>query len=99
MKGRMKRLWRWAIAVCACAAIAPTPAPANGSLEQMSQNPQQWVMPLGSYSGIRYSKLDQINVHNTKDLRVAWTMSTGTLRGQERLSGFPLKVAAPVFIC
>ncbi len=89
MKGRMKRLWRWAIAVCACAAIAPTPAPANGSLEQMSQNPQQWVMPLGSYSGIRYSKLDQINVHNTKDLRVAWTMSTGTLRGQE---GQPLVI-------
>ena len=89
MKGRMKRLWRWAIAVCACAAIAPTPAPANGSLDHMSQNPQQWVMPLGSYSGIRHSKLDQINVHNAKDLRVAWTMSTGTLRGQE---GQPLVI-------
>ena len=89
MNGKRKRLWCWAIAVCTCAAIAPSAALGNESLEHMSQNPDQWVMPLGNYSATRYSKLDQINVHNVKDLRVAWTMSTGTLRGQE---GQPLVI-------
>ncbi|MEE9154225.1 MAG: PQQ-dependent dehydrogenase, methanol/ethanol family, partial [candidate division NC10 bacterium] len=89
MNGKRKQIWCWAIAVCACAAIAPAIAQVNESLEQMSQNPDQWVMPLGNYSGTRHSKLDQINVNNVKDLRVAWTMSTGTLRGQE---GQPLVV-------
>ena len=64
-------------------------AQSAGSLQQMSQNPDDWVMPGGNYSVTRHSTLDQINTSNAKDLRVAWTMSTGTLRGQE---GQPLVV-------
>ena len=62
---------------------------ADEALEKDAQDPNQWVLPLGSYSGIRHSKLTQINTRNAAKLKVAWTMSTGTLRGQE---GQPLVV-------
>ena len=58
-------------------------------LDKTSQDPNQWVLPLGNYAGIRHSKLGQITTKNAKDLKVAWTMSTGTLRGQE---GQPLVI-------
>src|SRR5271169_1585452 len=48
-----------------------------------------WTIPLGSYSAIRHSTLKQIDSSNAGKLRMAWTMSTGTLRGQE---GQPLVV-------
>jgi glucose dehydrogenase len=64
-------------------------AQSASSLQQMSQNPNEWVMPGANYSVTRYSALDQINASNVKNLHVAWTMSTGTLRGQE---GQPLVV-------
>ena len=44
----------------------------------------------GGYHGIRHSKLNQITADNAAKLTVAWTMSTGTLRGQE---GQPLVIA------
>ncbi len=59
------------------------------SIGEMSQNPDNWVMPSGNYANWRYSTLDQINAGNAKDLQPAWTMSTGTLRGHE---GQPLVI-------
>jgi PQQ-dependent dehydrogenase (methanol/ethanol family) len=78
-----------AMALCTSAAIVPAIAFGDEALEKNAQDPNQWVLPLGSYSGIRHSKLNQINSGNAAKLRVAWTMSTGTLRGQE---GQPLVV-------
>jgi PQQ-dependent dehydrogenase (methanol/ethanol family) len=69
--------------LCGSAALA------DEALEKDAQDPNQWVLPLGSYSGIRHSKLTQINTKNADKLHVSWTMSTGTLRGQE---GQPLVV-------
>jgi PQQ-dependent dehydrogenase (methanol/ethanol family) len=43
----------------------------------------QWTMPAKNYQGTRYSGLDQINPGNAKDLKVAWTFSTGLNRGHE----------------
>src|SRR5437870_9491901 len=43
----------------------------------------QWTMPAKDYSSTRYSGLDQINTENAKNLKVAWTFSTGVDRGQE----------------
>ena len=83
---------RWvrvALAVCTSGAIVANTSLANEPLEKDAQDPNQWVLPLGSYSGIRHSKLSQINTRNAGKLKVAWTMSTGTLRGQE---GQPLVV-------
>ena len=48
-----------------------------------------WTIPLGSYSAIRHSTLKQIDSSNASKMRMAWSMSTGTLRGQE---GQPLVV-------
>jgi len=69
-------------------AISP-PALASDQLEAASNDANQWVMPGGNYSLTRNSKLDHITVANAKDLHVAWTMSTGALRGHE---GQPLVV-------
>src|SRR3982751_1072621 len=43
----------------------------------------QWVMPGKTYANTRFSSLDQINTQNAKNLKVAWTFSTGVNRGQE----------------
>lgn len=48
-----------------------------------------WTIPLGSYSAIRHSSLKQIDKTNAAKMKMAWSMSTGTLRGQE---GQPLVV-------
>lgn len=85
----MMQLRRLAIVFGACFVLAPVVSVANEPLQKDSQDPNQWVIPLGSYSGIRHSKLSQINSKNAGKLKVAWTMSTGTLRGQE---GQPLVV-------
>jgi len=79
---------RWLSAAMALA-MAPAIALPDEALERDAKDPNQWVLPLGSYSGIRHSTLSQINTKNAGKLRVAWTMSTGTLRGQE---GQPLVV-------
>jgi PQQ-dependent dehydrogenase (methanol/ethanol family) len=63
-------------------AQAPSsPAPAN--LYGADHEDGQWTMPAKNYQGTRYSGLDQINATNAKDLKVAWTFSTGVNRGHE----------------
>jgi len=49
----------------------------------MQKNPEQWVMSAGNYANHRYSELTQINKDNIKDLKMAWSFSTGVLRGHE----------------
>jgi PQQ-dependent dehydrogenase (methanol/ethanol family) len=73
----------------ALAAFAAGGANANDELIKMSQNPKDWVMPTGDYANTRYSKLKQINSSNVGKLQVAWTFSTGVLRGHE---GAPLVI-------
>ncbi|MEJ2058890.1 MAG: methanol/ethanol family PQQ-dependent dehydrogenase [Gammaproteobacteria bacterium] len=75
--------------LCLFGSLMAASAVANEGLERASQNPDQWVMPSGNYSAWRFSKLDQINTGNVKKMHVAWTMSTGALRGHE---GQPLVV-------
>jgi len=62
---------------------------------KMSQNPKDWVMPTGDYANQRYSKLNQINASNVGKLQVAWTFSTGVLRGHE---GAPLVVGNVMYV-
>src|ERR1700693_4426372 len=69
--------------VGAWAVFAAGGANANDELIKMSQNPKDWVMPTGDYFNQRYSKLKQINSGNVGKLQVAWTFSTGVLRGHE----------------
>jgi PQQ-dependent dehydrogenase (methanol/ethanol family) len=80
-------------AVAACVFVACTSnsghAQTDKSLEEMSTDPSQWVIPLGNYHAHRHSTLKQINNENVEKLKVAWTMSTGALRGHE---GQPLVI-------
>jgi PQQ-dependent dehydrogenase (methanol/ethanol family) len=62
---------------------------ADANLQKMMDDPNQWVIQTGDYKNQRFSKLDQINSDNVKDLQVAWTFSTGVLRGHE---GSPLVI-------
>ena len=73
------------LAAClgSAAAFTAGAAVANDELIKMSQNPKDWVMPTGDYANTRYSKLNQITAANVGKLQVAWTFSTGVLRGHE----------------
>jgi PQQ-dependent dehydrogenase (methanol/ethanol family) len=77
------------------ATLAAGSAFANEELHKMSQNPKDWVMPAGDYANTRYSKLNQINASNVGKLQVAWTFSTGVLRGHE---GGPLIIGNMMYV-
>ena len=77
------------------AALTASGALASEELIKMSQNPKDWVMPAGDYANTRYSKLNQINASNVGKLQVAWTFSTGVLRGHE---GGPLIIGNMMYV-
>jgi PQQ-dependent dehydrogenase (methanol/ethanol family) len=81
--------------VGALAVFAAGGANANDELLKMSQNPKDWVMPTGDYANTRYSKLKQITSGNVGKLQVAWTFSTGVLRGHE---GGPLVIGNVMYV-
>jgi PQQ-dependent dehydrogenase (methanol/ethanol family) len=68
---------------------------ANDELTKMAANPKDWVMPAGDYANTRYSKLNQITASNVGKLQVAWTFSTGVLRGHE---GGPLVIGNMMYV-
>ena len=75
--------------------ISTRPATARDELQTMQKDANQWVMPLGNYSSTRYSELSQIDNRNVGNLRVAWTFSTGVLRGHE---GGPLVIGTMMYV-
>jgi lanthanide-dependent methanol dehydrogenase len=81
-------------AVIAATGLAPQ-ANANQDVIELSGNPANWAIQSGDYSGQRYSKLDQINATNVGELKVAWTFSTGVLRGHE---GGPLVIGDTMYL-
>jgi lanthanide-dependent methanol dehydrogenase len=88
---------RYLLQVCfsASAVLAAGAANANEELIKMSQNPKDWVMPTGNYANHRYSQLKQITSENAAKLQVAWTFSTGVLRGHE---GGPLVIGNVMYV-
>jgi PQQ-dependent dehydrogenase (methanol/ethanol family) len=56
---------------------------------------KSWTMPTGNYANQRYSPLKQITTGNVRNLRVAWSFTTGTLRGHE---GGPLVVGDVMYV-
>src|SRR6185437_13624676 len=65
-------------------AVAARPVLAQGG-----QPDGNWTMAAHDYAGTRFSPLDQINAANVGKLSLAFTFSTGVLRGHE---------AAPVVV-
>ncbi len=68
---------------------------ANSDLQAMIDDADQWVIQTGDYANTRYSKLEQINKDNVGGLQVAWTFSTGVLRGHE---GSPLVIGDVMYV-
>jgi PQQ-dependent dehydrogenase (methanol/ethanol family) len=91
----MKRGWLLSGVAAMGLLAASQAAVANEELLVMQENPADWVMPLKNYSSTRYSELGQINKDNVGDLQVAWTFSTGVLRGHE---GGPLVIGDTMYI-
>jgi lanthanide-dependent methanol dehydrogenase len=61
----------------------------------MEKNAANVVMPTITYDNQRYSTLDQIKASNVGKLQVAWTFSTGVLRGHE---GAPLVIGDVMYV-
>src|ERR1700712_4191373 len=68
---------------------------ADEALDKLAKDPKQWVMQQGDDANTRYSKLNQITAANVKKLQVAWTFSTGVLRGHE---GGPLVIGDTMYV-
>ncbi len=83
----MKRMVKpRAALLLAASMLASTLAFANADVEKNIANEKNWAMQAGDMFNQRYSKLKQIDKTNAGKLQVAWTFSTGVLRGHE---GFP----------
>jgi alcohol dehydrogenase (cytochrome c) len=76
------------------AAVA-MPAMANDGLQKIIKDPKQWGIQTGDYANTRYSQLNQINAGNVGKMQVAWTFSTGVLRGHE---GGPLVIGDVMYV-
>jgi lanthanide-dependent methanol dehydrogenase len=83
------------LAAVACLSVCSVPAIANDEVQKLTQDPNQWVLQTGDYANTRYSKLDQINASNVGKMQVAWTFSTGVLRGHE---GAPIVVGDMMYV-
>ncbi|WP_370631918.1 lanthanide-dependent methanol dehydrogenase XoxF5 [Phyllobacterium lublinensis] len=68
---------------------------ANDDLQGLITDSKNWAIQTGDYANTRYSKLNKINADNVKNLQVAWTFSTGVLRGHE---GGPLIVGDVMYV-
>src|SRR5688500_7867570 len=73
----------------------PGVAQANADVEKNIANSKNWAMQAGDMFNQRYSKLKQINTGNVGKMQVAWTFSTGVLRGHE---GSPLVIDGMMYL-
>ena len=71
------------VVIAAIALMVPVVASANDEVRELIKNPNYWAFPGGDYDNHRYTELKQINTKNVGKLQVAWTFSTGVLRGHE----------------
>ncbi|HEX6052263.1 MAG TPA: PQQ-binding-like beta-propeller repeat protein, partial [Gemmatimonadaceae bacterium] len=75
-----------AVARTSTNAAANTPGDVAGSqITIPGRDPEdgQWLRPAKDYASTRYSELAEITTANAASLKLAWTFSTGVLRGHE----------------
>ena len=70
-------------------------AQAAPDLDKALANKNNWAHARGGYNNQGYSELSQINTRNVKDLKLAWTFSTGVNRGHE---GAPLVIDGVMYV-
>jgi PQQ-dependent dehydrogenase (methanol/ethanol family) len=68
---------------------------ADADLDKAAANPNNWAKPRLNDAATAYSTLKQINAGNVGKLQVAWTFSTGVLRGHE---GAPLVIGNMMYV-
>jgi PQQ-dependent dehydrogenase (methanol/ethanol family) len=86
------------VLVAACSsgpAPASSSAPAAGASAAASAADKEWTTPNKNAAATRYSGLNEITTDNVKNLKVAWSFSTGVLRGHE---GEPLVVGNTMYL-
>ena len=83
------------VAVVASLAGASSNLALATDLEQAMAKSSNWAAQAGDYANHRYSELKQINANNVGQMQVAWTMSTGVLRGHE---GSPLVIGDTMYV-
>ena len=82
----------------ACSSSTPpagTQSPAAAPASAASSEDKEWTTPNKNAAATRFSGLNDINAGNVKTLKVAWTFSTGVLRGHE---GEPLVVGTTMYL-
>ena len=77
------------------ALVMPALALANPDVAKLTKDPKNWAMQAGDFANQRYSALKQINKDNVGKMQVAWTFSTGVLRGHE---GGPLVIGDTMYV-
>ena len=95
MKAVLHQGWRSVRPLCAALLALPGLALANADVEKNIANSKNWAMQAGDMFNQRYSKLNQINTGNVGKMQVAWTFSTGVLRGHE---GSPLVIGNMMYL-
>ena len=83
------------LALAAGSAAVSSQALANDKLVELAKSDDNWPMTGKNYDANNYSPQKQINKANVKQLRPAWSFSTGVLSGHE---GTPLVVNNMMFI-
>ncbi|MFG1236116.1 methanol/ethanol family PQQ-dependent dehydrogenase [Xanthobacter autotrophicus DSM 597] len=83
------------LALAAGSAAINTQALANDKLVEIAKSDENWPMTGKNYDANNYSPQKQINKTNVKQLRAAWSFSTGVLSGHE---GTPLVVNNVMYI-
>ncbi len=82
-------------AIAAGLMLCALPAAANEDVARRAARGREQVLQTVDYANTRYSPLDQIDAGNVGRLKVAWTFSTGVLRGHE---GAPLVVGDIMYV-
>jgi len=90
-----KSLSPWCGLGVVVAVAAPTLVHANQDVEKNIADSKNWAVQAGDEFNHRYSALKQINTGNVGKMQVAWTFSTGVLRGHE---GSPLVIGDMMYI-
>ena len=76
-------------------AVFPAWSWANADVEKNIANPNNWAVQAGDMFNLRYTTLKQIDTSNVGKMQVAWTFSTGVLRGHE---GSPLVIDGTMYL-
>jgi PQQ-dependent dehydrogenase (methanol/ethanol family) len=88
----LRRAARTAAVVALLVAVG---AAAPAARSQVADDDGQWPMAAKDYASTRYSRLADITADNVAGLRVAWTFTTGVVRGHEAA---PLVVGDTMYV-